>query len=375
MKNKVSKSVMVVEDDVQALEELMEVIQQAGFSGFPATDLTSALRTFADEKELALVVSDIQLLDKSGLDLLTTLKSVPGRYCEVIMITGSGGTPEAIQALRSGAYDYIQKPIDIDHFLHTLERAWLHLNQIEATKAASAALADSVDALSEANQKLQGRNKLIRTLFGRYLDDEIIEHMIDEPQAAQLGGVMKKVPILISDIRGFTNLTEKVRPEQIVEMLNNYFTKMFEVIAACGGAIDNIVGDSIIVTFGVTSVKDRGVDEAVECALAMQGAMQEVNQWNTRMRLPPLEMGIGVDYGDVIVGNIGSEKRMNHSVIGQAVNRAARIESKAKGGQVLVSGQTLEQISRKYHVGSTNYERVKGFSAPVAMTAISSRVP
>lgn len=374
MDNKISKRVMLVEDDPEALIELMEIVEQAGFSGYPATDLQTALKTFSEE-ELALVVSDIQLLDKSGLDLLATLKGKNRRNCEVIMITGSGGTPEAIQALRSGAYDYMQKPIDVEHFLHTLERAWRHLNQIEATNAATAALADSVHVLKQTNEKLQGRNNLIRTLFGRYLDDDIIDHMIDTPEAARLGGGMKKVAILISDLRGFTKLTEQVRPQQVVDMLNNYFTQMFDVIASHGGAVDNIVGDSIIVTFGVISAEDPGAEEAVQCALSMQQTMCDVNDWNGRMNLPLLEMGIGIDYGDVIVGNIGSEKRMNHSVIGQAVNRAARIESKAKGGQILVSDRALAAISRQYEVGSTSYEHVKGFRDPVAMTEISARIP
>lgn len=374
MDNKISKRVMLVEDDPEALIELMEIVEQAGFSGYPATDLQTALKTFSEE-ELALVVSDIQLLDKSGLDLLATLKGENRRNCEVIMITGSGGTPEAIQALRSGAYDYMQKPIDVEHFLHTLERAWRHLNQIEATNAATAALADSVHVLKQTNEKLQGRNNLIRTLFGRYLDDDIIDHMIDTPEAARLGGGMKKVAILISDLRGFTKLTEQVRPQQVVDMLNNYFTQMFDVIASHGGAVDNIVGDSIIVTFGVISAEDPGAEEAVQCALSMQQTMCDVNDWNGRMNLPLLEMGIGIDYGDVIVGNIGSEKRMNHSVIGQAVNRAARIESKAKGGQILVSDRALAAISRQYEVGSTSYEHVKGFRDPVAMTEISARIP
>jgi class 3 adenylate cyclase len=374
MENKISKRVMLVEDDPEALTELMEIVEQAGFSGFPATDLPSALKIDAEE-ELALVVSDIRLLGRSGLDLLATLKNGNGRNCEVIMITGSGGTPEAIQALRSGAYDFLQKPIDVDHFLHTLERAWRHLNQIEATEAATAALADSVNTLKQTNEKLQGRNNLIRTLFGRYLDDEIIDHMIDTPEAAGLGGGMKKVAILISDLRGFTKLTEQVRPQQVVDMLNNYFTRMFDVIAQHGGAVDNIVGDSIIVTFGVISAEDPGAEDAVRCALSMQQTMRAVNDWNGRMNLPSLEMGIGIDYGDVIVGNIGSETRMNHSVIGQAVNRAARIESKAKGGQILVSDRALAAISHRYEFGSTRHEHVKGFSDPVAMTEINACLP
>lgn len=198
-------------------------------------------------------------------------------------------------------------------------------------------LKDTHEQLINANQKLERRNQFIRETFGRYTSNDIVDVLLDMPEGLKLGGEKRDVTLLVSDLRGFTALAERLDATEVVALLNHYLSVMVDLIHHDSGTISNIIGDSIFVVFGAPLAMPDAANRAVHCALQMQTAMREVNEHNIRNGWPEIEMGIGLHTGDAVVGNIGSTKRSKYDVIGRAVNLTARIESFAVGGQVLVS--------------------------------------
>lgn len=198
-------------------------------------------------------------------------------------------------------------------------------------------LKESREKLVELNEELEIRNRFIRKTFGRFTGHEIVEALLDAPDGLKLGGEKREVTLLMSDLRGFTVLSESREPAEVVAVLNHYLTAMVEVIRRRGGTIDEIIGDAVLVIFGAPQAVPDAAYRAVCCALEMQAAMGEVNEFNRRTGWPELEMGIALHTGDVVAGNIGSVARSKYAVVGHAVNLTARIESFTIGGQVLVS--------------------------------------
>ena len=198
-------------------------------------------------------------------------------------------------------------------------------------------LKESRAQLVSLNQQLERRNQFIRETFGRYTSDDIVEVLLDMPEGLKLGGEKRQVALLMSDLRGFTALAERLEATQVVALLNHYLSGMIEIIQRRGGTIDDIIGDAILVVFGAPVAMPDAAQRAACCALEMQKAMQEVNEYSFQKGWPEIEMGIALHSGETVVGNIGSTKRSKFGVIGQPVNLTARIESFTIGGQVLVS--------------------------------------
>lgn len=226
-------------------------------------------------------------------------------------------------------------------------------------------LKDAQEQLISANQKLERRNRFIRETFGRYTSDNIVEVLLDMPEGLKLGGEKREVSLLMSDLRGFTALAERLDPTEVVALLNHYLSVMVDLIHHDNGTIADIIGDAILVVFGAPLPVPDKVDRAVHCALQMQKAMQAVNEHNIRKGWPEVEMGIGLHAGDAVVGNIGSTKRSKYDVIGQAVNLVARIESFTIGGQVLVSPSLISAASPGLLLGDEVRVHGKGMLKPI----------
>lgn len=179
--------------------------------------------------------------------------------------------------------------------------------------------------------------RLLRSAFGRYFSPQVMDTILSDPASMDLGGVRRNVTIMFTDLRGFTSLSERMPPESVVKLLNIYFERMLRIIDRHSGTVVEIEGDALLVIFGAPQSMPNRKQVAVACAIEMQNAMQAVNDAALAEALPRLEMGIGINDDDVIVGNIGSTNRSKYSVIGAGVNMASRIESYTTGGQVLVS--------------------------------------
>jgi class 3 adenylate cyclase len=206
--------------------------------------------------------------------------------------------------------------------------------------------------------------------FGRYLSDEIVKDLLDTPGGLSLGGKKQNITIMFSDIRGFTAMSEQMGVEDAVTMLNHYFSDMVDVIHKYRGTVIEFLGDGILAIFGAPVAYENHPDSAVACALEMQLAMDEVNDWNIKNRYPLMEMGIGLNSGETIVGNIGSTKSMKYNVIGNNVNLASRIESFSTGNQVLISENTYRLARAELRVAQTLEVSAKGLKEPIMVYQI-----
>ncbi len=224
----------------------------------------------------------------------------------------------------------------------------------------STAFNSMTQQLKDSREQLERRNRFIRETFGRYTSDDIVGVLLDMPEGLKIGGEKRFVTLLMSDLRGFTSLVERLEPTVVVALLNNYLSNMIEIIQRHAGTIDEIIGDAIFVLFGAPLVMPDAALHAVRCALEMQQAMRGVNEHNLQRRWPEIEMGIALHTGEVVVGNIGSTKRSKYGVVGQAVNLTARIESFTVGGQVLVSPTLIRSIGSGLILGDEVKVHAKG---------------
>jgi adenylate cyclase len=187
----------------------------------------------------------------------------------------------------------------------------------------------------------------IRKTFGRYLTDQVVAQLLESPSGLQLGGERRQLTLLTSDLRGFTAMAEGLPPEEVIKIINFYLGNMAEVITKYQGTIDEFMGDGILVLFGAPTSGPDDPERAIACALEMQLVMAAVNQQMEEWGFSALEMGIGIHTGEVVVGNIGSEKRAKYGVVGANVNLTYRIESYTTGGQILISQATYDKLDHR----------------------------
>lgn len=220
------------------------------------------------------------------------------------------------------------------------------------------------DIFKVSNERLNLVN-FIRDTFGRYLSKKIVDEILKSPEGQKVGGRRETVTILISDLRGFTSLSETKDPEEMVQLLNRYLERMSKVILKYDGMIDEFIGDSILTVFGVPEKRDDDPARAVACGLAMQNALAALNEEIVEEGYPSLEMGIGINTGSVIVGNIGSEVRVKYGIVGAGMNMAARIESNSTGDQVLIGETTYEAVKGKVTTQPVQTVMMKGLRKPL----------
>jgi adenylate cyclase len=219
--------------------------------------------------------------------------------------------------------------------------------------------------LKDSYQELERRNEFIRRVFGRYTSDEVVDALLDAPDGLKLGGEKREVTILMSDLRGFTALAERLEATEVVSLLNQYLSAMVEVIQKNGGTIDEIIGDAILVLFGAPVAAKNDAQRAILCALGMQKAMSGVNEQNLQRGWPVIEMGIALHTGEVVVGNIGCTKRSKYGVVGRTINTTARIESFTVGGQVIVSPTVIAGAGPGLILGEQVEVFAKGMKEPL----------
>jgi class 3 adenylate cyclase/ActR/RegA family two-component response regulator len=343
--------ILVVDDNELNRDMLSRRLRSRGYAVTVAEDGARALERVASGS-FDLVLLDIMMPGLSGIDVLQRLRERYSREeLPVIMATARDQADDVVEALKAGANDYVTKPLDFPVVLARTElQILLRRSSAEIRRLAAG---------------LEKRNQFIRDAFGRYLNDEVVEGLLDGASGLALGGETRVVTILMSDLRGFTTVTEGLAPEVVVSMLNSYLEAMVEVITRHGGTIDEFIGDAILVLFGAPVARPDAARRAVACAVEMQNAMLEINQRFHREWLPELEMGIAINTGAVVVGNIGSAKRAKYGVVGTHVNLVGRMQSFAVGGQVLVSRGTLDAAGPDVLVGKALAIQAKGFRDPI----------
>ncbi len=216
---------------------------------------------------------------------------------------------------------------------------------------------------------LKERDFLSNT-FGRYVDPELARELLSRPEVARLGGEKRQVVILFSDLRNFTPLAETLSPEATIHLVNRYFSRMVEIIQDHRGIIIDFLGDGILFFLDpLDGPLAPTVRRALRCALLMQAAMEEMNA--TDSQFPPLHMGIGLHVGEVVVGNVGSESRAKYGIVGAAVNLTSRLQTQARGGEVVLSEAAYQEAQPGLVVKRTLHTPLKGIHDPVTLYVVA----
>jgi adenylate cyclase len=202
----------------------------------------------------------------------------------------------------------------------------------------------------------------IRGMFQKYVSPEVVDTLIQDPAGLRLGGEKRHLTVLFSDIRGFTSISEKLPPEEILNHLNQYLSAMTAVVMRNGGMLDKYVGDAIMAVFGAPLELGNHALVACKTAIEMMEELRPLQRiWETDSK-PILDIGIGINTGEMVIGNVGSPKRMDYTVIGDNVNLASRLEGTNKefGTHIIISGSTYEMVKGDVAVRALGEIRVKG---------------
>ena len=249
----------------------------------------------------------------------------------------------------------------------------LLIERIRMNKLAS--LQDQIQAsqqhLAELNHELTQSNQFYKDLFGQYMSESLLNKVVKNKKETQLGGEERNVTVLVSDIRGFSALSARYSAREVVEILNIYFEEMIDVIHSFEGYINEILGDGILVIFGAPQDVSNSAQKAVHCAQAMQRRLKNVNRKLRVKGVAPLEMGIGINSGNLIVGNIGSKRRMKYGVVGEHINIAARIEALTVPNQILVSESLFQKIAPSIKPVGSIRTKIKGYKEPITIYDVS----
>jgi len=351
-------SLLVVDDNEMNRDLLARHIERQGHSVTVAANGRQALEIIKTHS-FDLVILDIMMPEMNGYQVLQHLKGNDNwRDIPVIMISALDEMDSVVRCIEMGAEDYLPKP-----FNPVLLRA--RISSCLEKKRLRDLEAEQKRRLIELNKALEVRNRFIRATFGRYLSDEIVNSILETPGGLKLGGEKRKVTIMMTDLRGFTTLSERLNPEQVVQMLNSYFEVMVDVVLQYNGTINDIIGDGLLVIFGAPQEMADRVQVAIACAIEMQNVMSKVNEKNRTQGLPELEMGIGLNETEVIVGNIGSGKRSQYTAVGSGVNMTSRIESYSVGGQILISESVRQAAGEILHIDAQRDVLPKGAEMPL----------
>jgi adenylate cyclase len=233
---------------------------------------------------------------------------------------------------------------------------------------------DELGALAEGyNAMVDGlrREEVIRRLFGHYVTPQVAEHAIQH--GADLGGEYAEATVLFTDIRGFTRLTEEMAPEVLIALLNRYFQTISSVVVEHGGLVTRLGGDSLLAVFGTPlNPAEDHAHRAVQAAWGLMPALAAFNQAQVRQGEPTLRTGVGVATGPVLAGNVGSEERLEYTVLGEAVNLASRLEAMTKEveAQILLSEETARAVESWAPLQPMGQVEVRGMGAPQRVYAL-----
>ncbi|MBT5923293.1 MAG: adenylate/guanylate cyclase domain-containing response regulator [Cellvibrionales bacterium] len=349
--------ILILDDEPANRELLSRHIQQLGLETFACATADEAYEVLRNN-DIDLILLDLIMPGVSGHQVLADLKaSQLWRAIPVIIISGMSDQDEVIKCIQAGADDYLQKP-----FNKVLLQARLHagLNRKRW-----------VDKERDLSNELEKSHRFIKNTFGRYLSTEIVSKLLDKPDGLDMGGQLQTVSILMADIRGFTTISESLPPQKVVKVLNNYLGTMADIIMAHDGTVDEFIGDAILALFGAPVAKADDSDRAIACALAMQAEMDAINERNIAEGLPSIRIGIGINTGEVVAGNIGSKKRAKYGVVGHAVNVTSRVEDQTQPGEILVAQSTLDHCSLTLQTGRELRLQPKGVKETISVTAIN----
>ena len=307
--------ILVVDDEPANRALLHKLLGHHGYDVVEAEDGSAALAA-VEEHDPDLVCLDVMMPRIDGIEVCQRLRSQPRHAgLPILLLTALDRSEDRARGLEAGANDFLSKPFD------EIELA-ARIRSLLRTKALQDRLAD---------------------LLGQYVSESVAAEALRDPYAVSLGGDRRYVTTLFADVRGYTALVADQPPELTLDLLNRYLTVASDAVEVEGGTVADLLGDGIFAFFGAPVMHSDDPTRAVRAALAMQGAVGELEI--PSMPGVRLQTGIGITTGEVIAGNIGSLRRMHYAVVGESVNIAARLQAAAGPGQILIDEATHAVVS------------------------------
>jgi class 3 adenylate cyclase/ActR/RegA family two-component response regulator len=348
------KLIILVDDNPANLRTGKNVLAES----YSVATAPSAEKLFAllENNHPDLILLDIDMPVMSGYEAIKILKAKPGtRDIPVIFLTGKTESDDELEGLSLGAIDFITKPFQPPLLLKRIE---VHL-LVEAQRK----------TLEKQTRELQYFNNSLRNAFSTYLSASVVEELIADPTRLQLGGIQRRMTAMFTDIRNFARIAEMLPPEKLVDLLNRYLSAMSDVILEQKGTIDKYEGDAIVSFFGAPLELEDHAFRACASAVVMKRLEEELNRKIEAggMSPAPLLTRIGINTGDMVVGNMGTERKMNYTIMGSAVNLASRLEgiNKQYGTWVLASESTVKDCGDRIFSRRLDRVRAAGISEPV----------
>lgn len=340
-----SNRILVVDDEMANLDLLRAQLSQAGYRVDTAQGGQEALEKI-DTEVPDLILLDIVMPKVDGFQVCERLKkSDRTSFVPVVMVTALKETEHKIRALEVGADDFLTKPFDLYELLARV-RSLLRIKRLHT--------------------ELEKNNRLLHSILNRYMAEDLTSLILDNPDKyLKLGGENRVVTILFADIRGFTHFSERHSATEVVDALNLVFAELTRTIFEYGGTFDKYLGDAIMAFFGAPVSHEDDALRAVSASVAMQQVFDGIVRKDVHRDMQELGLGIGINTGEVIVGNIGSERVMDYTVIGDTANIAKRLQEIAAKGQIMMGEQTYKAVREHVAVSPFPAQHVRGRDIPI----------
>ncbi len=349
-------NVLVVDDEQDSLDLLQRTLRRECIV-FAAKSGETALRLLKDNN-ISMIIADQKMPEMTGTELFQhTLKVCP----EVtrIILTGYSDVEDLIDAINTGhVYRYITKPWKPEELKMTVRQVLDRLDLQNENEGLLQELQDQVSKLANSIEK----EVRIRKVFERYVPEKVVSEVLERADEHLFTGEKRSVSILSLDIRNFTPFSEKHAPEKVVDVLNKFFTEVSKIIINRGGTVDKFIGDGVLAVFGAPASLDDHALCAVSAAMDIKNSLSGFNDWLKDQMGENMGIGIGINTGEVISGNVGSKEKMEYTVVGGPVNMAFRIQdcTKEKLNSVLISSFTHNEIRDRVKATSWGKKSLKG---------------
>lgn len=335
--------VLVADDNNDSRQLLVDIVSNMGHDIVEANNGLDAL-ALARERLPDLILLDVTMPGMSGFDVCANLKSDPTtQQIPILMLTALSDVDHRVEGLKLGADDYLGKPF----------------NPRELVERVRTRLRSKVET-----DELRAMQFNIRKTFERFVSSSVVEQLLHDPAQVQLGGKLQEITVLFADLEGFTSISEYTEPVKLLSLLNQYHTMMVGMIREHGGTVDKFTGDGVIALYNTPLEQPDHALRAVLTALHIRELLPEFHQQFEGPYQMPINFGIHT--GLAVVGNVGAPDIMNYTAVGDTVNLAARLQVLSKGGQILISSATCEQLPQNVVAQSLGEIKVKGRSESVS---------
>lgn len=348
-------SVLVVDDDRKVLEQMKEILSNAGHK-VAFTPRPDFVLPRLENGAFDIILLDVNMPGENGKDLLIRIKSCEQyQNLPVIMVTGEDDANLLAECFEAGAVDYVEKPFHPQALLSRISAAVHTFGYIR-------------NLVEDLQKEVEEQERTLR-LFQKYVPKEVVEKTLQSKETSILDGELMDVSVLFCDIRGFTSLSEQWTPQNVVSLLNDYYDLMTACVRKYKGTVNQFVGDEVFAVFGAPIPVKHHEELAVLCAREMIENLNILNRKYQSILTFPLQVGIGVNSGEVVAGNMGSSDVIRYGVVGDTVNTGKRLEGLTKSipNGIIISERCYQKINGDIRVKEWPPTRLKGKKEPVTV--------